>query len=69
MDKNEIMKEVKNEGMFSVQIDSTQDISAHDHSASVLRYVVRDRAKKGLVCQVNVDNSRGKCLHTLLRNS
>ena len=69
MVKNEIMKEVKNAGTFSVQIDSILDISAHDQCGIVLGYVVRDRAKERLVRQVNVDNSRGKCLHILLRNS
>ena len=38
-------------------------------SAIVLRYVVGDRAKERLVRLVNMDNSSGKCLHTLLRNS
>ena len=66
--KNEIMKEVKNTGMLSVQIDSIQDISAHDQCAIVLRYVVRDRAKERLVRRINVDNSSGKCLHMLLQN-
>ena len=47
--ENEIMKEVKNAGMFSVQIDSTQNISAHLQCAIVLRYVVRDRAKERLL--------------------
>lgn len=57
MDKNEIVKEVKNAEMFSVQMGYTQDISAHDQCAIVLRYVVRDRAKERLVHLVNVDNS------------
>ena len=55
--------------MFSVQMNSTQDISAHDQCANVLRYVVADRAKERLVRLLNVDNSSGKCLHTVLRNS
>ena len=55
--------------MFSIQIDSTQDISAHNQCVIVFKYVVRDRAKERLVCLVNVDNSSGKCLHTLVRNS
>ena len=63
------MKEVKNAGMFSVQIDSTQDIPAHDQCAVVVRYVVRDRDKERLVHLVNVDNSSGECFHTLQRDS
>ena len=69
MVKNEIMKERENAGMFSVQIDSTQDISSHYQCAIVLKYVVWDRAKERLVRLVNVNNSSGKCLHTLRRNS
>ena len=46
-----------------------QDISFNDQCANVLRYVVGERAKKRLVRLVNVDNSSGKCLNTLLQNS
>ena len=69
MVKNKVVKEVKDAGVFSVQMDSTQDISAHDQCAIVLRYVIGDRAKERLVCLINVDNSSKKYLHTLLRNS
>ena len=69
IDKDKIVKEVNNAGTFSVQMNSTQDISAHNQCAIVLRYVVRNRVKERLSRQVNVDNSSGKCLHTLLRNS
>ena len=61
MVKNKIVKDVKNAGIFSVQMDSTQDISAYDQRAIVLRYVVRDRPKERLVFLVNVDNSSRKC--------
>ena len=47
----------------------TQDISFNDQCAIVLRHVVGERAKKRLVRMVNVDNSSGKCLDTLLQNS
>ena len=67
--KDQIVKEVKNAGMFLVQMDSTQDISAHDQCANVLKYVIGDRAKERLARQVNVDNSSEKCLHTLQQNS
>jgi len=43
MVKDEIVKEVKDAGMFSAQMDSTQDISVHDQCAIVLRYVVELR--------------------------
>ena len=49
--------------------DRSQDISSNDQCAIVLRYIVRERAKKRQVCLVNVDNSSEKCLDTLLQNS
>ena len=55
--------------MVFVQTYSTQDISANDQCAIVLRYVIGDRGKERLARQVNVDNSSGKCLHTLQQNS
>ena len=67
--KDNIVKEVKDAGIFSVQMDSIQDISAHNQCAIVLRHVVGDKAKERLARQVNANNSSGKCLHTLLRNS
>ena len=63
------MKKVNDTGVFSAQVDSTQDISAHDQCAIILRYAVGNRTKERLVRLVNVDNSSGKCLHTLQRNS
>ena len=47
----------------------SQDISSNDQCAIFSRYVVGDRAKEKQVCLVNVDNSSGKCLDTLLQNS
>ena len=49
--------------------NQSQDISSNDQCAIVLKYVVRERAKKRLVRLVNVDNSSGKCFDTLLQNS
>lgn len=40
----ERVKQVNNAGMFSVQMDSTQDVSAHDQCAIVVRYVLEDTA-------------------------
>ena len=60
--KHQFVKEVKNAGMFLVQMDSTQNISAHDQCAIVLRYDIGDRAKERLARQVNGDNSKRKML-------
>ncbi|CAH2293902.1 zinc finger MYM-type 1-like [Pelobates cultripes] len=69
MIKEDIVKEVNNAGMFSVQMDSTQDVSAHDQCAIVVRYVVEDKAKERLVRLLNVEDSSSKGLHDLLRDS
>ena len=53
----------------SFPCNQSQDISSNDQCAIVFRYVVGDRAKEKLVRLINVDNSSGKFLHTLLRNS
>ena len=69
MIKETIVKEVKAAGMYSVQMDSTQDISSHDQCAIVVRYVVNDMAKERLLRLVNVESSTGKNLHNLLSDS
>ena len=69
MIKETIVKEVKAAGMYSVQMDSTQDISSHDQCAIVVRYVVSDMAKERLLRLVNVESSTGKNLHNLLSDS
>jgi len=37
--KTTIAAEVRESGMYSVQIDTTQDITAHDQCSVVIRYV------------------------------
>ncbi|CAL4153351.1 unnamed protein product, partial [Meganyctiphanes norvegica] len=56
-------------GIYSIQMDSTQDVSAHDQCAIVVRYVILGKVKERLVRLVRVDNSSGRSLHTLLSES
>ena len=63
MVKNKVVMKMKDVGVFPVQMDSTQNISARDQCSIVLRYIVSDRAKEKLVCLVNVNNSSKKYLH------
>ena len=63
--KNEIVKEMKDTGVFSVQWTLTKIFLP---TISVL-LSFGDRAKKRLIRLVNVDNSSEKCLHTLLQSS
>lgn len=37
--KNRISEQILKSGMFSIQIDSTQDINVHDQLCVILRYV------------------------------
>ena len=49
MIKETISNEVKEAGQYSVQLDSTQDISTHDQCSIVVRYVLNDTAKEKLL--------------------
>ncbi|XP_068122030.1 zinc finger MYM-type protein 1-like [Hyperolius riggenbachi] len=69
MIKEEIVKEVENSGMFSIQMDSTQDVSTHDQCAIVVRYVAGDKVKERLLRLVTVEDSSSQSLHTLLTES
>lgn len=69
MIKEEISKKVKEAGIFSIQMDSTQDVSAHDQCAIVCRYVEGSQVKESLVRLVNVTDSSGKSLHALLKDA
>lgn len=64
-----VVEDVKDAGMFSVQMDSTQDLSTHDQCAIVVRYVKEDNAKERLLRLVNVSNSKAPSLHELLETS
>ena len=67
--KERIAKDVNDAGLFSVQMDSTTDVSTHDQCAVVVRYVEEDKAKERLLRLVNVSDSRAQSLHNLLGKS
>lgn len=54
--KEKIAKYVNDAGLFSVQMDSTTDISTHDQCA-VVRCVQEDKARERLLRLVNVSHS------------
>ena len=60
---------VKDAGLFSVQMDSTTDISTHDQCAVVVRYVQEGKARERLLRLVNVSDSSVQSLHNLLEKS
>ena len=67
--KEKIAKYVNDAGLFSVQMDSTTDISTHDQCAVVVRYVQEDKARERLLRLVNVSDSSAQSLHNLLEKS
>lgn len=69
MIQEEIVAEAQEAGMFSVQMDSTQDVSIHDQCAVVIRYVANDVVKESFVRLVEVKDSSGRRLHSLLTES
>ena len=57
--KGTISDEVREAGLFSVQIDTTQDITSKDQCAIIVRYVT-DVVHERLVAVVNCEKSTGK---------
>ena len=64
--KEKIAKYVNDADLFSVQMDSTTDISTHDQCAVVVRYVQEGKARERLLRLVNVSDSSAQSLHNLL---
>ena len=54
-----IAKEVAESGMFSVQIDTTQDITSHEQCSVILRYVT-DTVQERLLAVVKCEASTGQ---------
>ena len=67
--KEKLAKYVNDAGLFSVQMDSTTDISTHDQCAVVVRYVQEGKARERLLRLVNVSDSSAQSLHNLLEKS
>jgi hypothetical protein len=64
--KQRIASEVKAAGMYSVQLDTTQDISVADQCSVVIRYVSGDRIRERLVAVVRTTSSTGDAFVRLL---
>ena len=67
--KEKIAKYVNDAGLFSVQMDSTTNISTHDQCAVFVRYLQEDKARERLLRLVNVSESSAQSLHDLLEKS
>ena len=65
MTKDNIGTEIQKAGMFTVQLDTTQDITAQDQCSVVLRYVT-DTVHERLVAVVRCSSSTGEAFVQLL---
>ena len=63
--KESISREVRAAGMFSVQIDTTQDVTSTDQCAVILRYV-NDEVQEKLIGVVQCESSTGEYFVALL---
>uniref|UniRef100_A0A671TTT5 Uncharacterized protein n=1 Tax=Sparus aurata TaxID=8175 RepID=A0A671TTT5_SPAAU len=66
--KGKIADEVREAGMFSVQIDTTQDVTSKDQCAVIVRYVT-NAIHEQLVAVVDCEKSTGKYLTELLKHT
>lgn len=66
--KESISREVREAGMFSVQIDTTQDVTSTDQCAVILRYVT-DVVHEKLIGVVECESSTGEYFVKLLKET
>ncbi|CAI6373604.1 unnamed protein product [Macrosiphum euphorbiae] len=66
--KKSIVMEVQAAGMFSIQIDTTQDISVQDQCSIIIRYVNMIGVNEKLFAVVTMQDSKGKSFHTMLED-
>ncbi|GLV34065.1 hypothetical protein CBL_05085 [Carabus blaptoides fortunei] len=61
-----ISMEVQEAGMFSLQVDTTQDISCKDQCSIIVRYVTNDSVYERLLAVVECKSSTGKDMFSLV---
>lgn len=66
--KKSIANDVRESGMFSIQLDTTQDISVQDQCSVVVRYVNSKGVQEKLLSVVNIQKSTGKSFADMLAN-
>ena len=63
-----IASQIVEAGMFSVELDTTQDVAVKDQCAIVIRYVNSNGIQEKLIAVVNCIDSSGKGIFKLLSN-
>lgn len=66
---NQIASEIKKSNMFSVLIDTTQDITVTDQCSIVIRYVLHDGIHEKLIAVKSCHDSTGKGMSELLMHT
>ncbi|XP_072401115.1 uncharacterized protein [Diabrotica undecimpunctata] len=66
--QKKISSEIQTATMFSIEIDSTQDISVTDQCSVVTRYVYNGTIHERLLAVVPCHNSTGKGFHTMIHD-
>lgn len=62
----EKLRQIEKAGMFSVQIDTTQDLTTQDQCPVIVRYVTDDNMHERLVAVVKCEASTGQCFVQVL---
>ena len=63
-----IADEVREAELFSIQIDTTQDISVKDQCSVIIRYVSKRGIQERLLALINCTDSTGRGMLDLLKN-
>ena len=66
--KKIITYEVREAELFSIQIDTTQDISVKDQCSVIIRYVSKRGLQERLLALINCTDSTGRGMLDLLKN-
>ncbi|CAH0549851.1 unnamed protein product [Brassicogethes aeneus] len=66
--KKLIFEQIKSSGMFSLELDTTQDISVMDQCSVVVRYVYQKQVMERLVAVVSCHDSTGQGFHDIINN-
>lgn len=66
--QHSISKEIKSTGQFSLEVDSTQDISVTDQLSICVRYVYQGYVKERLLTMVSIISSTGKDQYEVVKN-
>lgn len=66
--KKSIVMEVQAASMFSIQIDTTQDISVQNQCLIIIQYVNIIGVNEQLFAVVTMKDSKGKSFHIMLEN-